>query len=57
MGASSSTTRDIKSKINLAKHMMQSKNQLLRRVFRVMWEERRGEWVRELEYLGQVVGN
>ena len=54
VGASSSTTRDM-NKINLAKHMMQSKNQLLSGVFRVMWEERRGEWVRQLEeYLGEV---
>ena len=45
----------MKSKINLAKHMIQSKNQLLSGVFRVMWEERRGEWVRQLEeYLGEV---
>ena len=41
VGASSSTTRDMKSKINLAKHLMQSNNQLLSGVFRVMWEERR----------------
>ena len=35
--------------------MMQSKNQLFSGVFRVMWEERRGEWVRQLEeYLGEV---
>ena len=40
-GASSSTTRDMKSKVTLADHLMQSKNQLLSRVFRVTWEERR----------------
>ena len=55
MGVSSSTTRDMKSKINLANHVMQSKNQLLSGVFRVTLEERRGEWVRQLEeYLGKV---
>ena len=44
----------MKSKINLANHMMQSKNRLLGGVFGVMWEERRGEWVRQLEeYLGE----
>ena len=35
--------------------MMQSKNQLLSGVFRVMWEERRREWMRQLEeYLREV---
>ena len=43
VGASSSTTRDMKNKINLGKHMMQSKNQLLSGIFRVTWEGRVGE--------------
>ena len=49
VGVSSSTTRDMKNKINLAKHMMQSKNQMLSGVIRVMCEECSGEWVRQLE--------
>ena len=56
VGASTSTSRDMKSKLNLANHMMMhSKNQLLSNVFEAMWEERRGEWVRQLErYLEEV---
>ena len=45
----------MKNKLNLSVHMMESKNQLLSNVFQVMWEERRGEWVKQLEkYLEEV---